>query len=90
MDCKHSENVTQRLARIAGQVSGIREMVQEGRPCGELLVQLSSASSALRQVARLIMAEHLEHCVQEGFETGDEQATIDNLQTALAQFSKMK
>ena len=63
MECKHSSGVTQRLARIAGQVNGIRDMVEEGRPCDDLLVQLSSASSALTQVARLIMAEHLEHCV---------------------------
>ena len=56
MECKHSSGVTQRLARIAGQVNGIRDMVEEGRPCDDLLVQLSSASSALTQVARLIMS----------------------------------
>ena len=81
MECKHSSGVTQRLARIAGQ---------EGRPCDDLLVQLSSASSALTQVARLIMAEHLEHCVLAGFETGDRETTVENLKKALEQFSKMK
>ena len=90
MECKHSSGVTQRLARIAGQVNGIRDMVEEGRPCDDLLVQLSSASSALTQVARLIMAEHLEHCVLAGFETGDRETTVENLKKALEQFSKMK
>ena len=84
MECKHSSGVTQRLARIAGQVNGIRDMVEEGRPCDDLLVQLSSASSAL------IMAEHLEHCVLAGFETGDRETTVENLKKALEQFSKMK
>lgn len=83
MECKHSSGVTQRLARIAGQVNGIRDMVEEGRPCDDLLVQLSSASSALTQVARLIMAEHLEHCVLAGFETGDRETTVENLKKAL-------
>ena len=46
MDCKHSADVNRRLARISGQVNGIREMVNEGRPCDELLIQLSSVSSA--------------------------------------------
>ena len=78
MECKHSSGVTQRLARIAGQVNGIRDMVEEGRPCDDLLVQLSSASSALTQVARLIMAEHLEHCVLAGFETGDRETIFKN------------
>ena len=82
MECKHSSGVTQRLARIAGQVNGIRDMVEEGRPCDDLLVQLSSASSALTQVARLIMAEHLEHCVLAGFETGDRETTVENLKKA--------
>ena len=90
MDCKHSQSVTQRLARIAGQVNGIRDMVEEGRSCEEVLVQLSSASRALTQVARLVMTEHLEHCVAEGFTTGDEQAVIENLAKALEQFAKMK
>ena len=84
MECKHSSGVTQRLARIAGQVNGIRDMVEEGRPCDDLLVQLSSASSALTQVARLIMA------VLAGFETGDRETTVENLKKALEQFSKMK
>ena len=53
-------------------------------------LQLSSASSALTQVARLIMAEHLEHCVLAGFETGDRETTVENLKKALEQFSKMK
>lgn len=90
MGCKHSEGVTQRLARIAGQVNGIRDMVEEGRSCEEILVQLSSASRALTQAARLVMTEHLEHCVSEGFSTGDERAVIENLTKALEQFAKMK
>lgn len=63
MDCKHSADVNRRLARISGQVNGIREMVNEGRPCDELLIQLSSVSSAVTQVAKLILTEHLTHCV---------------------------
>ena len=88
MECKHSSGVTQRLARIAGQVNGIRDMVEEGRPCDDLLVQLSSASSALTQVARLIMAEHLEHCVLAGFETGDRETTVENLKNFKNEIAK--
>ena len=51
MECKHSSGVTQRLARIAGQVNGIRDMVEEGRPCDDLLVQLSSASLSLIHIS---------------------------------------
>jgi DNA-binding FrmR family transcriptional regulator len=53
-------------------------------------MQLSSASRALTQVARLVMTEHLAHCVAEGFSTGDEAAVVEDLTRALEQFAKMK
>lgn len=87
MDCKHSTNVTHRLARITGQLNGIREMVEEGRPCGDLLTQLSSVNSAITQVAKLILTEHLEHCVRHGCEQDE---LLDELQTAIDQFAKLK
>ena len=90
MTCKHSEDVTRRLARIAGQVNGIRDMVENGRTCEDILVQLSSASSALTQAARMVMTEHLEHCVLDGIESGDKETTIASLKKAVEQFAKMK
>lgn len=49
MSLEHSSDVTRRLARIAGQINGIRDMVEDGRECEDILVQLSSASSARRR-----------------------------------------
>ncbi len=87
MQCKHSGDVTRRLARINGQVNGIREMVNEGRSCSELLTQLSSVNSAITQVAKLILTEHLEHCVRSGEDTDE---VIAQLQSAIDQFAKLK
>lgn len=85
--CQHSADVNRRLARISGQLNGIREMVNEGRPCGDLLTQLSSVNSAITQVAKLILTEHLEHCVRSGEDTDE---VIAQLQTAIDQFAKLK
>lgn len=90
MECKHSPDVTKRLSRIAGQVNGVREMVEGGRTCEDILMQMSSISSALTQAARIIMTEHLEHCVLEGIENGDKETTIASLKKAVEQFAKMK
>ncbi|MEG2036751.1 MAG: metal-sensing transcriptional repressor [Ruthenibacterium sp.] len=90
MEYQHHADATRRLARIAGQVNGIRDMVEEGRACEDIMVQLSSAGSALTQVARIIMTEHLEHCVLDGIEHGDKEQTIANLKKAVEQFAKMK
>ncbi len=85
--CTHSADVTRRLARISGQLNGIRSMVDEGRSCNELLTQLSSVSSAVTQVAKLILTEHLEHVVIHG---GDTEETLAELKSALDQFAKLK
>ena len=86
MNCDHSAAVTRRLARISGQVRGIQAMVDEGRPCEELLTQLSSVSSAVTKVAKLILTEHLTHCVL----AGSDEATLAEVEEAIDQFAKLK
>ena len=85
--CTHSADVTRRLARISGQVNGIRAMVNEGRSCSELLTQLSSVSSAVTQVAKLVLTEHLEHIVMH---EDDTEETLRQLKAAIDQFAKLK
>lgn len=86
-ECSHSPDVTRRLARISGQLNGIREMVNEGRSCGDLLTQLSSVNSAITQVAKLILTEHLEHVVKHEDNTEE---TLNQLKIAIDQFAKLK
>ncbi len=82
--------VSRRLARIEGQVRGVNEMVRSDRECEDIMVQLSSISSAVTQVARLVLTQHLEHCVVDGIKSGDEEATVANLKKVVEQFAKMK
>ncbi|MBI2288233.1 MAG: metal-sensitive transcriptional regulator, partial [Chloroflexi bacterium] len=51
---------TQRLNRIEGQVRGIKKMVEVGRPCVEVLMQLASTQEALRGMTKLMMRNYLE------------------------------
>lgn len=52
-----------RLNRISGQVAGIARMVEEGRYCMDILVQLRAARAALKKVEGNILRRHLQHCV---------------------------
>ena len=88
--CAHSADVMRRLSRIEGQFKGIKEMVSDGRHCEELLTQLSAVSSAVTQVARVILTEHLEHCIAEGFANNDEEGVLQSLEQAVDLFSKLK
>jgi CsoR family transcriptional regulator, copper-sensing transcriptional repressor len=62
-----------RLARIAGQVSGLQKMVDEERYCVDILTQVSALRAALDQFGVLMLSAHLENCVY-GHSEGDRDA----------------
>lgn len=63
--------VLTRLKRIEGQVRGVHKMVEDDRYCADILTQLSSVHEALRAVGKLVMRNHLEHCVTDALRSGD-------------------
>ena len=60
-----------RLSRMIGQLNGISRMLEENRYCGDILIQISAAESALRSLSYLILEEHLGTCVTEKIMSGD-------------------
>jgi DNA-binding FrmR family transcriptional regulator len=60
-----------RLRRIEGQVRGLQKMVEDGRYCADILTQIASVQEALRGVGKLLMRNHLEHCVTTAIRSGD-------------------
>jgi len=52
-----------RLARVEGQVRGLRKMLEEGRTCEDVLNQLLAARSGLEQAGLLVLEKHLGDCV---------------------------
>jgi CsoR family transcriptional regulator, copper-sensing transcriptional repressor len=60
-----------RLKRIEGQVRGLQRMVAEERYCPDILTQVAAAHEALRSVGKLLMRNHLEHCVTGALRSGD-------------------
>ena len=66
-DKKHPDNSKElpRLKRIAGQVSGIQNMIEEKRYCVDILQQLNAVKSAIASVQAEILETHLNNCVRE-------------------------
>ena len=60
-------------------------MIEDGRDCSEVLVQLSAVNSAVRGVGKVILKDHLEHCIVEAVQQDDREA-IDKLNKAIDQF----
>jgi CsoR family transcriptional regulator, copper-sensing transcriptional repressor len=86
----HSEaslrGIINRLSRVEGHVRGIKTMVQESRPCPDVLVQIAAVRGALDRVARIILDEHLTECVARAAEAGNIEVEIAQLKAALDRF----
>jgi len=78
--------VVNRLARIEGHVGSIKKMVETGRDCSEVLVQIAAVRSALDRAGRIILEDHLEHCIGDALANGEQQKAVDDLKAALKQF----
>lgn len=57
--------VINRLARAIGHLESVKRMVEDGRDCTEVLIQLAAVRSALSGTAKVILKDHLEHCISE-------------------------
>ena len=79
--------VVNRLARAIGHLERVKAMVEEGRDCSEVLVQLSAVRSAINNTGKVILKDHLEHCIVDAMECRDKEA-IDELNRAIEQFVK--
>ncbi|MBI9094355.1 MAG: metal-sensitive transcriptional regulator [Sphaerochaeta sp.] len=85
------DKIDPRLARIEGQVKGIRAMVQNDRYCVDILLQLSAVISALKKVEDLVMENHLNTCVTDALKSDDEkesQLKIAELMDVMAKFRR--
>lgn len=65
---KQSE-LLRRLSRVEGQIKGMKEMVEEGRYCLEILQQLSSVHEALRGAGKVLMRNYLKVCATKAIQS---------------------
>ncbi|HEY9648084.1 MAG TPA: metal-sensing transcriptional repressor [Chroococcidiopsis sp.] len=86
----HSEEsqrqIVNRLSRIEGHIRGIKTMVQDGRDCPDVLVQVAAVRGALDRVARIILDEHLTECIGRAAKEGNIGEEIEALKAALDRF----
>ncbi len=83
----HTKAVLNRLSRAIGHLESIRRMVEDGRDCSEVLIQLSAVKSAINNTGKVILQDHIEHCIVDAIESGDNQA-LDELNKAIDRFMK--
>lgn len=85
----HSQTkaVLNRISRAQGHLESVRRMVERGEDCTEVLVQLSAVISALNSTGRVILKDHIEHCIVDAAKTDDMEA-LEKLDTAIDRFMR--
>ena len=71
---KDTKLIINRIARAAGHLNAIGQMVEEGRDCSEVLIQLAAVRSAVNNISKLIIHDHMTHCISDAVEYGDQEA----------------
>ena len=79
--------VLNRLSRAIGHLESIKRMVEDGRDCSEVLIQLAAVKSAVNNTGKLVLKEHIAHCIVEAIENGDEES-LRQLNKAIDSFVK--
>jgi len=89
-DAQTKAKLLGRLRRLQGQVQGIQRMVEEDKPCADIVLQLAAVRGAALEVSRLLLREHVEAAVAEAFRSGsarERQKKMDEVLEAFARFS---
>lgn len=79
--------VLNRMSRLIGHLEKVKRMVKEGEDCSDVLIQLSAVDSALKGVGRIILKDHISHCIVDAARDEDA-AAIEKLNKAIDQFLK--
>ena len=79
--------VLNRLSRAIGHLESIKRMIEDERDCSEVLIQLSAVKSAINNTGKIILQDHIEHCIVEAVEHGDRDA-LKELEKAIERFMK--
>ena len=86
----HHENtkaVLNRMSRAIGHMESIKRMVEDGRDCSEVLIQIAAVRSAINNIGKIILEDHINHCIVDAVETGDKKA-LEDLNEAIEKFVK--
>ena len=84
---ENQKAVINRLSRAIGHLEKVKRMVEEGYDCTDVLVQLAAVRSAIDNTGKVILQEHMRHCMVEAVAEGDHDA-IDDLCKAIEKYMK--
>lgn len=62
------------MSRAIGHMNAVKKMIEEGRDCSDVLVQLSAIRSEITNVSKVILKDHIDHCIVDAVKENDDEA----------------
>ena len=84
---ENQKAVINRLARAIGHLEKVKRMVEDGADCSDVLVQLAAVRSAIDNTGKVILQDHMRHCMVDAVAAGDQEA-IEDLCKAIDKYMK--
>ena len=79
--------VINRLSKAIGHLEAVKRMVERDEDCSQVLIQLAAVRSAINNTGKVVLKNHINHCIVEAVEENDKEA-IDLLNQAIDKFMK--
>ena len=79
---EHTKAVLNRMSRAIGHMNAVKKMIEDGRDCSDVLIQLSANKSEITGVSKVILKDHIDHCIVDAVKENDEDA-IEQLKGAI-------
>jgi DNA-binding FrmR family transcriptional regulator len=72
-----------RLRKIEGQARGLQQMVEDDRYCLDVVHQITALTAAAREVALIVLEDHLRGCIVEAIKENDSDSAIKEMVAVL-------
>ena len=79
---EHTKAVLNRMSRAIGHMNAVKKMIEDGRDCSDVLIQLSAIKSEITGVSKVILKDHIDHCIVDAVKDNDEDS-IEQLKGAI-------
>ncbi|WP_201756880.1 metal-sensing transcriptional repressor [Isachenkonia alkalipeptolytica] len=88
---KHShpnqKQLINRMSRVVGHAESVKRMLEEEQECSDILIQITAVKSALNNVGKLVLKDHMNHCIVDAVKNDNPEA-IEKLDEAIDKFMK--
>lgn len=73
---QHTKAVLNRMSRAIGHFQSVKKMVEDGRDCCDILIQLSAVRAEVENISKTVLKDHIEHCIADAVKNHDEDSML--------------